>query len=138
MNLITGQNVFDLILAFGAIAFAIGQFNLSRKSTKANDIESENSAMSLLQRQVATFKDTIKELTAKVETMGKEISALQAVNLVIEKDKEKYLAILQNRNPEFEKFMGDISGTMVDIKNFMKQINDHMEKEIVVTSTVNK
>jgi hypothetical protein len=129
MQFFTGQNIFDTLVSIGIIAFAIGQFKFGKKTRTRDDIDTENSAMELQGNKIKVLEAALEEQkTINIET-GKKLAAIEAVNLEKDKTIKEYLAILQNRNPELDKVLGQIL-------EFMKKINTHMEQDLKITGTV--
>lgn len=154
MNITTIQISIGIIISLGVLAFGFGyvysQFKKGKNDRTKTDLETENSLTTYLKNQVEGFKQIAKEQDQKIADLGKEISAMRAV--LDEKDKtiDKYLAILQNRNPELEQFMVKVSRTsdmaeeyitnaksynqqqteiLNEIRNSMRNINVHMETQ---------
>lgn len=113
-------SIIAALTSVGILVGGIGYFvSIFKKGTKQKDTEVISSADQLSnfwKDQVDGFKEVIKELTAKIEKqkddhnveMKKILSELGEVRgrLGAEvKQKEEYLAILQNRDPETKKFM---------------------------------
>ena len=128
-QLLTGQNVFDLIIALGVIAFAVGQFTIGRRAKNKDDIDTENSAMQLQGNKIKVLEAALKEQETINKKTGEDLAALKAV--LIEKDKtiKEYFDIIQNRDPQLKNVLGEIL-------DFMKKINTHMEQDLKITGTV--
>lgn len=125
-----------IVVIVGGLGYGISAFLKGGLRGKTDTLESENALTTYLKNQIETYKGIVDEFNKKLTDMGKEMSAMKAV--IDEKDKtiQKYLDILQNRNPELDKFIAEMSGTMKDIKNFMVKVNDHMEQDLQITGTL--
>lgn len=135
------------ILALG-IGYLWSQFIRGKKSGSKENIDAENTLVTYLKNQVEGFAKIVKEQDIKFVALGKEIAALKAT--IDEKDKtiEKYLGILQNRNPELDTFIKESRirqehtlEIMTQIKDCMVNINTHMqkhEKDLKIEATVTK
>ncbi len=135
----------QIIVGTGVIAVGLGyigsQFWRGKSSSRKDELEAETTLTEYLKNQIDGFKGMVDDQNIKIVDMGKEIAGLRAT--IEEKDKtiQRYLEILQNRNPELEKFMSDISGTMKLIEGFMEKINEHMTKQdhdLKIEATVSK
>lgn len=131
------------LLSLGALAGGLGylysQYSKGKKGESKDEIDTQNSLTKYLKTQIETYKQIAKEQDEKISNMGKEISAFRAV--IEEKDKtiNKYLEILQNRNPELEDTLKGIAESLVGIRGFMEHIDTHLEKsskEMKIVGTV--
>lgn len=132
-----------IILGFG---YVYAQFFKGKNARAKEDLETENSLTTYLKNQINGFKEIVEEQNKKIIELGKEVASLRAV--IEEKDNtiQKYLDILQNRNPELEVFMQESkvfhqgqTQVLEKIGRFMETINKHLEKQsedIEVLTTV--
>lgn len=159
--------ILQTVETIGIIVMGLGylysQFFKGKNDRTKEDIETENALVTYLTNQNKGFEKVVKEQDEKINSLGREMSAMQATILekdktmqaaLLEKDKtiEKYLALIENRNPEMENFMVRLTkyadnadtfmsgqvGIMEEIKTFMQSINTHLEKEFTVKSTITK
>lgn len=127
------QLIIEGIAAAGVVVLGLGylfsQFIIGRNSHRKEELDTENSLTTFLKNQIDGFKELIALQNNKIEQLGKELAATQAT--ITEKDKtiKTYFDIIQNRNPELENVLSQIL-------DFMKKINEHMESELKITSTV--
>ncbi len=134
-------------LLAGGIGYLKSQYVEGKTGEKKSDLETQNELTTYLKNQIETYKDIIKKQAEdntennkvqneKFAKMNTDITTMKAV--IDEKDKTiaKYLEILQNRNPDLEVSLKEISASMTDIKTFMKHIDSHLEKELKITGTV--
>ncbi len=127
------------VLALG-IGYLYSQFMKGKNGGDKEGLDQKNALTTYLTSQISGFKELVADQDKKISELGKEVASLRAV--IGEKDKtiQKYLEILQNRNPELEKSMADITRSMKDINTFMHSINNHMKMHNkstkVVTHTV--
>ena len=115
-------------------AGGVGYFYRSRNERRRDDLESKSDLLSYLKAENEGYKAVIIEMKNKMEVMGKEISALRAT--LTEKDNllDKYMKIIENRNPELVEILKDI-------QKFMERIETHIEKEakdLTIKATVTK
>ena len=131
----------------GGIGFLISRFNKGKVEEKSDVISSADQLSSFWKEQVDGFKEVIKELTAKLEKqkddhtieMKKVLTELGEVRgqLTAEsKQKGEYLAILQNRDPETQKFMEIMLKFVENQTNTNNEISRVLES--IHTSTVTK
>ncbi len=127
----TIQLAIEIIGAIGVFSMGIGyiytQFIVGKHSRVKDDLQTENDLTTYLKNQVNGYKEIAETQNKKIAEMDKEMSTFKAI--IAEKDKtiEKYLEILQGRNPELEDILKDIAASMTDIKSFMKHIDTHLE-----------
>lgn len=144
------------VLALG-LGYIYSQFSKGKNGQTKEQLETENSLTTYLKNQVSGFKEIIDNQNVKITELGKEMAGLRAT--LDEKDKtiDKYLAILQNRNPELENFIssmtknaaqydtfmkdsaafqGELMGVMKGLTSFMEKINTHMEQDLTIKSTI--
>lgn len=137
------------IIVLGA-GYVYAQFFRGKNGRTKDEIDTENALVTYLKTQNEGFKAITKEQDDKINAMSKEIAVFKAT--IAEKDStiEKYLALLENRDPQLKNFMENMTATaknsdafmkgqvaiMGEIKNFMQAINAHMEKEFKIESTI--
>lgn len=143
----------SLGLLAGGVGYLYSQFVTGKGSRSKENIETENSLITFLKNQNEGFEKIVKEQNVKIVDLGKEMAAMKATNEEKDKTIEKYLSILQNRNPELEQFMQKMTvlgenseafmkGQIVimgEIQTFMQAINTHMEtanKDLKIEATV--
>ncbi len=149
----------QLILLVGTVATGIGYGTAlifkGRSMRSKEELDNENSLNTYLKNQIGGFKEIIEGQNAKITELGNAMAAMKAV--IEEKDKtiEKYLAILQNRNPELENFMQKMNTTLSTISQYMerntmlmgnthelmKEVEKHMKQEggdLKIEATVTK
>lgn len=113
--------------------YAYGQFFTGKNQNTAEGVKTENEAIQLRQNQITELRDLVKDLTKKMEdnntahnvemrALHTQLGEVRGQLLEKEKQAEAYLEILQNRSPELDKIL-------VEIKDFMHAINEHMKKE---------
>ena len=150
----------SLGLFAGGVGFLVSKFNKGKSEERTDVISSADQLASFWKEQVDGFKEIIKELTAKLEKqkddhtneMKKVLTELGEVKgqLTAEsKQKAEYLSILQNRNPEMQKFMeimlkfvetqtktnNELARVLKDIHSMAKQEHD---KDFKIESTITK
>ncbi len=123
----------------GGIGYLVSQFSKGKGDEKKDDLETQNELTLYLKNQVEGYKEIADKQNKKIADMDKELTTFKA--LIEEKDKTiaKYLEILQNRNPDLEKSLKEISASMSDIKVFMQHVDTHLEKsskDMKITGTV--
>ena len=144
----------------GGVGYLINRFNKGKTEERTDVISSADQLASFWKEQVEGFKAIVAELTTKIEKqkdehnteMKKVLTELGEVRgqLTSEsKQKAEYLAILQNRDPETQKFMEIMlkfvdtqSKTNTEIARVLKDIHSMAKAEhdsnLEVTSTVTK
>lgn len=144
---------------FAGAAYGISMFFIKKKAGVKNDLETENETTTWMMNQIETYKKIIKdyderntakdkENDKKFKELSEQIVAFKAS--IEEKDKtiQKYLDILQNRNPELTKFIEESrirQESQLEIakrtEEFMSKINMHMQdqkKDLRIEATVTK
>lgn len=120
----------------GAVAIAFGylfaQFIKGKNSRTREDLDTENALTTYLKNQIDGFQAIVKAQDEKIVELGKEVSALRAV--VEEKDKtiNKYLEILQNRNPEMDAFIRKLSSSADQQMEFQKEYQVSSDEKLKI------
>ena len=107
--LLNPQNLFDIFIAIGGVAFAVAQFVNGKNVKKSGDetdalttIKIKDLTIEALQKENADFKVSLK-------SQGERIA-------VLESDNKRLEAIVNNRNPELETFMKDTRNSIIIIE----------------------
>lgn len=85
-------------------------------------------------KQVMDAKE--KAWNGKYGAMQKEIGQINGRMAEKDRQNKEYRDLLTNQNPATEKFYADMVAGMQSISEFMSKINDHMQKEIKIESTI--
>lgn len=127
----------------GLVGYTLAQFWNSKKDKRKDDIETENTLTTYLKNQIEGFKNIAKEQDTKIQTMDKQLAEFKAV--IGEKDKtiERYLQILQNRNPELENFIKQSteyqkSSTQAfgAITKVLTEMSENLQKDLTIKATI--
>lgn len=142
------------ILAAG-FGYAYAQFKRGTNQQQTDAVESETQLTKYWKDQVDGFKVMVTELNRRVEVLSGELNQLKGQLVEKEKQNREYLAILQDRDPQTQTFMSDMTQfvkdqavfqkdvhqTMVDIHAFMNSILPYFEmvgKDLTIEATVSK
>lgn len=111
------------------LAGGLGYYHRSRSERRRNDLKEGTDLLTYLQKENDGYKAAIRDMQDKMEAMGKEISALRAT--LTEKDNllDKYMKIIENRNPELLEILKDI-------RKFMERVEAHMEQDLRIEARV--
>lgn len=116
------QAIFNLIIAAGVIAFAVGQFR-NGKNTAAT------STIALLQNQVSAFEKETNRLRDEVRDQGKHIARLEGEGKTKDAEIERYRKIFENRDPDLQNTLKTLAEFMNALRPVMEKMNSHLDKE---------
>lgn len=101
MNYLSAQNIFDVVIVLGGVAFIFAQVNLGKSQRKSADDSDALVTLRLKDQTISTLQTKIKDLEASVVQDGKDIAVLQAENAQLK-------AYNSSRNPELETLMKQV------------------------------
>lgn len=137
---------------FGGVGYLISKYkggSLEQKS-ESNDLISSNDQIKLFYKEQNEDRQRIIETqNEKIQALTREVGELRGQFNAETKQKEEYLAILQNRNPEMQKFMELLVTAVKDQQMVNKEIvkllgeihamsTAEHERDFKVTATVSK
>lgn len=120
------QIVGTSIVSLGIVAAGLGYLlSMYRKGNKQENVEVVNTANQLTdfwKDQIQGFKEMAREQDTKIQLLSNEVNLLKGQLMEKDKQIDTYLKILQNRNPEMERFMKDIIQFSIDHETTHKEI----------------
>ena len=135
------QLMLGLGVILGGAGYGFGQFFSGRKRVKEEKTQEEKGVLDLLNERNKVLEGLIKAHEEDITQLRNELDTMKAV--VQEKDSKikDYMTILQNRSPELNEFMKDLtvvarnsqdymlstSKILIEIKDFMGKINQHFD-----------
>lgn len=153
------------IFAFGA-GYLVSQFGKGKKEEKNDIVSSADQLTQFWKEQAEGYKVMMAEKDRsndeKIQKLTREVGELRGQLTSTQEQNKKLEAIFQNRNPEMEAFMKTIlavadqsqkfmadnkifqqdqHNVMVEIRDFMGHINEHLEsvdKDLKIETTVSK
>ena len=167
-----------IMISAGVVALGIGylysQYLKGKKGGTKEGLETENALVTYLKNQneglekvierqdekrIQSDKEHAKELADVRDQLNTFVARIEEKDKAFEKmvesknqEIEKYLKILQNRNPELEAFIaklslaadtqaifnGELAKIMGNISEFMSEINIHMKQDVKIEGTLHK
>lgn len=122
----TGASAIAVVVA--AVAFAVAQW---RSTTTKENLQSKDDLIKTLKENAVAERDKADRLQTQINDLSREFGELKGQFEAAQKEKEAYLNILKDRNPEqieFMKFMIDSAKqntiAMGEIQTFMHNLNE--------------
>lgn len=151
------------LFAFGG-GYLKSQFSKGDRQDKNEVLNSSNTIIEFWKSQAENLKiigeardkenaekydKMAKDFTTQVTTLTREVGEVRGQFNAESKQKEEYLKILQNRNPEMQKFMETMlaattqqaeinKGVMELLGDIYKMINDEHNRELHIDATISK
>lgn len=128
------RTITEGIIAAGVVVAALGYgyttFIKGRRDGKMEKITDGTSTIELLITQVTALTALVDEQERKISNLTTDIETLRKI--MEEKDKKlsEYMAIFQNRNPQFENFMTYVTGVSAKTEKYMERTEaaiDHVK-----------
>lgn len=120
-QLFTPQNIFDVFITLGGVAFVVAQIQLGRGNKKSGDEADALVTIKLKDAAIAQLTSEVARLQNEVTQAGKDIAVLRADNI-------RLSLIVENKNPELETYMRD---SMEYLKVISKGIEGILSKPTV-------
>ena len=117
------------IILIGGVVFAIAQWGNGRSQRKSDTETDAALTIRLVKEARDALEAKLKEQNAIIVQQGKDIAALQAQLQSKDELIERYVQLLQNRNPELEIFMKNSTKALEAILDTLKNL---MAKPTVV------
>lgn len=122
LNSTSAQTIMTAIILVGGIVFAIAQWGNGRSQRKS-DVETEAAmTIRLIKEARDALEAKLKEQNLIVIQQGKDIASLQAQIKAKDELIERYVLLLQNRNPELESYMKSSMESLKEISDGIKQL----------------
>ena len=99
----------DIVTVAVVVFLTIYNVLSGNKKDKRDEIIAENNAMQILRTTVNTYRDEVDKLKSEVHENAKQLEKMKGV--IEEKDKQLLMfeRVFQNRSPEMDKFVKDLS-----------------------------
>lgn len=98
MNFFTAQNIFDIFIVLGGVAFIFAQVSLGKQNKKSGEETDALTTIKIKDAAILALQEETARLNRIVTQDGKDIAVLKA-------DKDRLEALVANRNPELETFI---------------------------------
>ena len=122
MNLNT---MLQAVIAFGVIVAGAGyvfsQFKKGRNQQSQDDLVNQNQTFDLMRKQVDALQLLAEDNEKKIDDLSRQVGLLQIEIEKRDKIITDYLNILQNRNPELEEFMKNMSRIGNEWERYMQE-----------------
>lgn len=114
-QLLTPQNIFDIFIALGGVAFIIAQIQLGKANKKSGEETDALTTIKIKDAAILALQQETERLNKIVTQDGKDIAVLKA-------DKERLEALVANRNPELENYITASTKTLSTLMDGQKII----------------
>lgn len=130
------------MVALGACIFFVGQYKAGKKEVKVSNVSDANETIELFKNQAEGFKADLAKLHTDFEAFKKEVLIKEdSYKKTISQQEDlikTYGALLQNRNPELEKILTELSRTNTEIRDFLKDLKASSEKSNSILEEQNR
>jgi len=128
-------NLFGALSGIGVLCaglgFAYSQFKAGASKAKdelVDTLKETALAERAKSNQLTEEKSTlIKSHQEQINELNLKLGVLQGKAEANEKKMHEYLEILQNRDPDYQNYMKQTTETLVEIRNFMRKLNEGVQ-----------
>ncbi len=125
----------EIVAFLGVSAFVIGKLVSGFSTGKADQETESDRALRIARESNAVFERRIRELEQKDVEKTKAIAQLQAELKSTNETSKEYLAIIQMRDPRFQKYMDESMRLLEAISDNLKKLSERPAVQINNTPT---
>lgn len=125
------QIAFEIILAIGAIIFAIASWRNGKSQATTEAVQAYKDLLEVTEKKYQTKTD---DMQRQINEQSGKIGEL--TGLVKGKDSQiaDYKQILENRNPNLENILTQMVGFMETVHKDLQELKEHVQKPVIAES----
>ena len=112
----------------GFIAIAVYQYKKITVRERMADTTTSDMVVEHWKKEVDNITAVCKDLQAQLQHMKSDMDVMKGQLAEKTHQNEQYIALLQNRNPELETFMKNMTIAVTDFQAYIKKNDERMEK----------
>lgn len=120
------NEIVNYVGSISVFVFAVG-YLVAQYKKGSNEGNAE--VFKLLREQVEGLKTVAHENQQEIKRLSDEIIRLKTLGEEKDKKIKELTDLLQNKDPRLQSFMQDTTDILTEIKNFMHNINQNLERK---------